>query len=130
MTQRHQTPQGLEQPLGTSNGKGKLVNGDNQIEKLIINSLRPCGSMNPFQQELDFTATVPFKLNIARTQGAARAHVQRISKYFEKEDRAKIPNKTLTFKKEGGVLFMSGKWINLETDRASDFDVPIDKGGK
>lgn len=125
MTQRNQNPQGLAQPVrATSDGRTALVSGDAQIYKLIVNGLRPAPSMNPFQ-DLDISGKIPFKLNTPTTEGEVRAAVRRLSGVLEREERAKIPNKTLSFEKRPGELIMRGQWINLETDQAQDFEFPV-----
>lgn len=118
---------GLALPF-SANGRGglALVDGDDQLAKIIGLGLNNLDSENPFneQENLGLGDQMIFAVNDNALQAALRRSVLLLFRRLQLENRAQLSkgSPTFTIDKDTQTLTMHIKYINLETNKPEEFN--------
>src|SRR5438128_1128996 len=108
--------QGLETPVGAEQGRARLVQGEDQLKKVIALALSDGDSDNPFQ-DLGLGNGSIFDINDEDLQAKMRQRVARVFRRFHLERRASLAPGFPTFQPggaDGAELIMTIRYINME----------------
>lgn len=112
---------GLSFPVRASKSGGAAIDDDSrQLQKILELAFSPGEDDNPFQA-LGISESIVFQVNDPSARGILRSQARKILAKFS--DRVAIdPSRPVSIQQnEEGKLVLSFRYINLETNEATDF---------
>lgn len=122
---------GLRIPLGvTKQGRGAVVTGDVQDQKIIDTSLGSNDNQNAFQQDRGLGDDMIFDVSDAAVRGVIRIRLRDVFADFEIQHRYRLLTDTIVWAQdsEKQELSLEFKYHNLETDDTKDFEKGFRQG--
>lgn len=122
---------GLRIPLGvTKQGRGAVVTGDVQDQKIIDTSLGSNDNQNAFQQDQGLGDDMIFDVNDAAVRGVIAIRLRDVFVDFEVQNRYRLLSDTIVWTKdsEKQELNLEFKYHNMETDDVRDFQKGFRQG--
>lgn len=113
---------GIELPTRAVNGRLKLLSGDQYIDQLVAVALGDGDSDNPFQ-DLGLGEFMIFGINDSLTDGEINTRVQAAFELLETDQLAQL--KSISFESRAEVKIMFLEYINLETGKRRELEVPL-----
>jgi len=109
---------GLDVPVSAGkDGGAVVVDGGEQIKKLLMIALRPCPSANPFQ-DLGLAGDIIFRINDPLIESEITLEIERLFKFFETRKRARLASRPVYSRSKEGELTVEIEYVDLETSRA------------
>lgn len=120
---------GLNLPVGTLQGRAVLIEGEEQLKKVIQLAVSDCESDNPFQEEGIGNDSV-FDINDALTEQRLRRRVIDAFRALAAQGRARLDPSYPMFSRDSfnQELWIDIRYINLETTNTEDVQLKVGSG--
>lgn len=120
-------PKGLAIPVGvTKQGRAKLVDSDDNSDKIIKIALGDGDNDNAFQQDLALDEDMIFNISDPVEQARIVVKIIRIFERFENiEKRFRLMQETIEWddsEASDGIMNLKFRYVNLESDEIKTFE--------
>ncbi len=124
-------PAGLSLPVAVNgNGGVQVIDGVEQDDKIVRMAMADNSSNNAFQQGIGFGAFPVFRIDDSQTRILIIQRIREIFRTLEKEERFKLREETVEFKKEEeGELVLSFQYLSLRADQERTFSTTVNPSG-
>jgi len=123
--------QGLNIPVGVNKqGGAKLVDGDENDQKIIFTALSDNDSENAFQKDLGLGSDMIFNVNDPNLRALILRKVKTLFDDFFRLHRFKLLTNTIAWEANEGTqeLKLTFKYLNIESDEVNTFSKSFTSG--
>lgn len=117
-------PVGLALPVGVdASGGAKLVDSDENDNKIIMLALGDDSNENAFQQGIGLGIDMVFAISDPAIRGRIMGRIKQIFRRFEAQKRYRLVPSTVKWSQDSETqdLTLEFKYINLESDEPRNF---------